>query len=152
MENSQKLYDLREKNNTDLIEEDKSFENIKNNIELDEEKLSEFIKKRETVYNSALNNLKDKDVYYDYLKTHYNNEKNRLELMENQYKYNTSIQVVNKYGKILKEFEKQIKIRDEVIEENNIKENAEANEDYLSLEELKKNFLPKIKNNNLFYF
>jgi len=148
LENSQKLYDLREKNNTDLIEEDKSFENIKNNIELDEEKLSELINKRETVYNSALNNLKDKDVYYDYLKTHYNNEKNRLELMENQYKYNTSIQVVNKYGKILKEFEKQIKIRDEVIEENNIKENAEANEDYLSLEELKKNFLPKIKNNN----
>ncbi len=148
MENSQKLNDLREKINTDLIEEDKTFENIKSNIELDEEKLSEFIKKRETVYSSVINNFKEKDVYYDYLKTYYNNEKNKLDLMENQYKYNTSLQVENKYGKILKEFEKQIRLRDEVIEKNNIKENAEAYEDYLSLEDLKKKILPKIKNNH----
>jgi hypothetical protein len=49
---------------------------------------------------------------------------------------------------LLREFELQIKIRDEVIEENNLKETVEANEDYLSIEELKKKVLPRIKQNN----
>lgn len=147
IENNQKLNDLRETNNTDFIEEDKVFENIKNNLELDEEKLSEFINKRETVYNSALNNLKDRDIYFEYLKTFYFNEKNKLELIENQYKFNLSIQCLSKFGNILKEFEKQVKLRDEIIEENNIKEIVEANEEYISLEEFKKKIIPRIKQN-----
>ena len=100
------------------------------------------IRKRDSLYKNALNNLKEKDIYNDYLKVYYNNEKNKLDIMENQYKQNSNTDSYNSIVKLLKKYENQIKIRDRVIEQNEI---AINHKDYLSIDKIKNdNLLPLI--------
>lgn len=130
--------------NNNTLEEEKIIDNIKSNIELDEEKLSEFIRKRDNLYKNALNNIKEKDIYYDYLKIFYNNEKNKLEVFENQYKLSSNGIGLKSNYKLLKEYENQIRIRDKVINENNLNEMAESVNEYLSLDKIRNERIPLI--------
>ena len=79
--------------------------------------LAPFIqKKRDYVYNTALNSLKDKDGgYVNYLKSFFNSEIKAIEFAELQLKMSISDQIALSYEKLFKDYEMQIKIRDRII-------------------------------------
>ena len=133
-------------NNNNLNEKIKE---LKNNLSLNQNRFKEFNKIIEKIYkaNSIKNNYSD--LQKDFLSTIIKNSNYKLQMLDIQYK-NILIKAKNDIkNDYIKELEKQIKFRDDILKENNIDISAKISTNNLikELENLRKDYKQKLSKN-----
>ena len=133
-------------NNNNLNEK---INELKNNLSLNQNRFLEFNKIIEKIYktNSIKNNYSD--LQKDFLSTIIKNSNYKLQMLDIQYK-NILIKAKNDIkNEYIKELEKQIKYRDDLLKENNIDISAKISTNNLikELDNLRKEYKQKLSKN-----
>ena len=159
-ENSQNS--INENNNQDSTNDNNNLNEklneFKNNITLNQTRYKEFNKIIEKIYKSNSINNNYSDLQKDFLSTIIKNSNYKIQMLDIQYKNMLIKQKNDIKNEYIKELEKQIKFRDDIIKENNIDISAKISVNNLikELDTLKKEYKQKLSKNfnsnfNLFY-
>ena len=106
--------------NNDLkIANEEKIDNLKTQIELNKDKLIKYQKRREKMashwYKKGL-----KDFYVDYLQNIQRNHKSKLIILVTKVKERVNLMKISNKDILIKELENQLKLRDNIIKNNNI--------------------------------
>jgi len=115
---------------------------IKKDIESSEERIAEIQKKRDHMLNSYMKlfHPEKKDIYSEHLTLFVNSQKSRLEGIENNYKNKNFGMILQHKDNLIKEYEFQINLRDEMIKQEEESKIIKENTGLKSLAQIKKDY------------
>ena len=143
--NQKKLNNLKSEklaNQEDITEIENKNIYIRKDIEFTEERIAEVQKKREHMLGSYMKlfHPEKKDIYCEHLSLFVKSQKSKLESIDNQYKSKNLVMILQHKDNLIKEYENQINLRDELLKQEEESKIIKEKTGLKSLIQIKKDY------------